>query len=147
MQKKGIKMKQRIILILLIILEVVISVLICSRINIDKYDSWLETDAVVFDIHVNNGGKGFRSNQSTHTYIWLDYLNKDDKNFIMVVNYRTKLEKGDIITIKYNPDNQNEIIYLPYEKHRMKTEIRNTIIFFAFLVLGTYVVYCMVFKD
>ena len=64
-----------------------------------------------------------------------------------MVNYRTKLEKGDIIKIKYNPDNQNEIIYLPYEKHRMKTEIRNTIIFFAFLVLGTYVVYCMVFKD
>lgn len=29
----------------------------------------------------------------------------------------------------------------------MKTEIRNTIIFFTFLVLGTYVVYCMVFKE
>ena len=47
MQKKGIKMKQRIILVLLIILELVISVLICSRINIDKYDSWFETDAIV----------------------------------------------------------------------------------------------------
>lgn len=132
---------------LIILIEAIICILICLKINNKQYDSWVETDAVVFDIHVNNGGKGFRSNQSTHTYIWLDYLNKDDKNFIRVVNYRTKLEKGDIIKIKYNPDNQNEIIYLPYEKHRMKTEIRNTIIFFTFLVLGTYVVYCMVFKE
>ena len=79
---------------------------------------------------------------------------------IRFVNYKERFSEGDIITIKYNPDNQNEIIYLPYEKHRMKTEIRNTIIFFAFLVLyltSTYFslfvlmflfqFYCMVIKE
>lgn len=139
-------MKQRIILVLLIILELVISVLICSRINIDKYDSWLETDAIVAKTNLFNAKNGFRGNQSDAYYVWVDYFDIEYKS-IRFVNYKERFSEGDIITIKYNPDNQNEIIYLPYEKHRMKTEIRNTIIFFAFLVLGTYVVYSMVFKE
>ena len=69
MQKKGIKMKQRIILVLLITLELVISVLICSRINIDKYDSWLETDAIVAKTNLFNAKNGFRENQSDAYYV------------------------------------------------------------------------------
>ena len=93
-----------------------------------------------------NAKNGFRGNQSDAYYVWVDYFDIEYKS-IRFVNYKERFSEGDIITIKYNPDNQNEIIYLPYEKHRMKTEIRNTIIFFAFLVLGTYVVYSMVFKE
>ena len=68
--------------------------------------------------------------------IYLDEVLGEDKlNFIWLDGYNVDCKIGDVLTIKYNPDNQNEIIYLPYEKHRMKTEIRNTIRFFDFLFL------------
>ena len=155
MQKKGINkygkytikiligdiMKRILILVLFLVLELFFCIFLCIKIDDNKYDKWLETDAEVIDIDIIGKQRPVRSNQSPSTYILVRYLGEDKLNFIWLDGYNVDCKIGDVLTIKYNPDSPGDIIYQPYENHCVFVERRNTIIFFSVLIILTLVVY------
>jgi len=56
---------------------------------------------------------------------------------LLFVNYKPKLNINDEITVKYNPENINEVVYLPYEGNRVFKTRRNTILVFSGLIVLT----------
>lgn len=134
-------MKRILILVLFLVLEVFFCIFLCIKIDDNKYDKWLETDAEIVDIDIIGKQRPVRSNQSPSTYILVRYLGEDNLNFIWLDGYNVDCKIGDILTIKYNPDSPRDIIYQPYEHHCVFVERRNTIIFFSVLIILTLIVY------
>ncbi|MBE6842622.1 MAG: hypothetical protein E7510_07310 [Ruminococcus sp.] len=134
-------MKRILILMLFLVLEVFFCIFLCIKIDDNKYDKWLETDAEIVDIDIIGKQRPVRSNQSPSTYILVKYLGEDNLNFIWLDGYNVDCKIGDVLTIKYNPDSPGNIIYQPYEDHCVFVERRNTIIFFSVLIILTLVVY------
>ena len=134
-------MKRILVLVLFLVLELFFCIFLCIKIDDNKYDKWLETDAEVIDIDIIGKQRPVRSNQSPSTYILVRYLGEDKLNFIWLDGYNVDCKIGDVLTIKYNPDSPGDIIYQPYEDHCVFVERRNTIIFFSVLIILTLVVY------
>ena len=134
-------MKRILVLVLFLVLEVFFCIFLCIKIDDNKYDKWLETDAEIVDIDIIGKQRPVRSNQSPSTYILVRYLGEDKLNFIWLDGYNVDCKIGDVLTIKYNPDSPGDIIYQPYEDHCVFVERRNTIIFFSVLIILTLVVY------
>lgn len=134
-------MKRILILVLFLVLEVFFCIFLCIKIDDNKYDKWLETDAEIVDIDIIGKQRPVRSNQSPSTYILVRYLGEDKLNFIWLDGYNVDCKIGDVLTIKYNPDSPGDIIYQPYEDHCVFVERRNTIIFFSVLIILTLIVY------
>ena len=134
-------MKRILILVLFLVLEVFFCIFLCIKIDDNKYDKWLETDAEIVDIDIIGKQRPVRSNQSPSTYILVRYLGEDKLNFIWLDGYNVDCKIGDVLTIKYNSDSPRDIIYQPYEDHCVFVERRNTIIFFSVLIILTLVVY------
>ena len=134
-------MKRILVLVLFLVLELFFCIFLCIKIDDDKYDKWLETDAEIVDIDIHNKKMSFRSTESTSIYIWVKHSGRDNANFIWLKGYHVDCQIGDVLTIKYNPDSPGDIIYQPYEDHCVFVERRNTIIFFSVLIILTLVVY------
>ncbi len=134
-------MKRILILVLFLVLEVFFCIFLCIKIDDNKYDKWLETDAEIVDIDIIGKQRPVRSNQSPSTYILVRYLGEDKLNFIWLDGYNVDCKIGEVLTIKYNPDSPRDIIYQPYEDHCVFVERRNTIIFFSVLIILTLIVY------
>ena len=129
-------MKRILVLVLFLVLEVFFCIFLCIKIDDDKYDKWLETDAEIVDIDIIGKQRPVRSNQSPSTYILVRYLGEDKLNFIWLDGYNVDCKIGDVLTIKYNPDSPGDIIYQPYEDHCVFVERRNTIIFFLCVLIN-----------
>lgn len=130
----------KIIFILVVIIELALCVLSCVKINNKKYDEWVETDATIIDVSIYNTIKSVRGREPTVISILVDYLD-NNKRIMDFDNYHLGLHEGDTITIKYNPENQRDIIYLPYENKRLLLKRIKIIIFFGFVVFFTFCIY------
>lgn len=133
-------MKKIYILVVVILLEILMGFAFCKGINTHKYDSWMDTTAIVKDIHVENKiSTGTRNNQKNHCTMFIDYL--DISYLIRFDNYYPNLETGDKITVLYNPKHEKDVVYLPYEEHCIAVKKRNTILLFLGAICITLVMY------
>ena len=123
---------------LIILIEAIICILICLKINNKQYDSWVEIDAYISDVLITGDVSSFRSNKSISVTIMVKYLDKAE--IIRMEDYKYSFDKGDTILIKYNPLNIKEIIYLPYEKNRvLKERIRIVFVFVGIILVSLYI--------
>lgn len=132
-------MKTKIIFRIIVVVYLIICITLCVRVNNKKYDKWIETQARITDVSIAGEKRTFRSNGSTIVDIMVNYLDND--RLMIFYNYYPHLNEGDVIMIKYNPENQRDIIYLPYEEHCVSVKRRNIIIFFSVIMLFTVVIY------
>ncbi len=56
------------------------------------------------------------------------------------IGLNSDLVKGDVITIKYNPDNSSDIVYIPYEKHHILFKRIKTIVMFLILLILSFLI-------
>lgn len=119
-------MKKIFILILAMTIEVGLCIFICLSFNDNIYDMWIEEKATIAQIYSTRASGGAVNNQSSHTNMVVKYMDKTKT--IRLKNYDLDKNENDIITIKYNPENQNDIVFLPYEKYLISRKRRVTII-------------------
>lgn len=117
-------------------IEIIICIIICLTDNIHRYDSWIEVQATISDISIDNSPKSPRSSRGTDCNIIVNY--NSIKKLMHLPGYSPDLNKGDIITIKYNQSNESDIVYLPYEKHRILLKRIKTIVLFLVLIIVSF---------
>ena len=123
-------------LFITLVIELAICVAICISVNTDKYTLWTESATIVRDIqHPDFPSPAARANHPSHYYVFINYSGKSRS--LLFVNYKPKLNINDEITVKYNPENINEVVYLPYEGNRVFKTRRNTILVFSGLIVFT----------
>lgn len=125
-------------LIILLLVEVVLCVLFTSRINCNEYYSWIDTTACV-NIVSNSARKSSVNSSPDYKTVSISYL--DNNAVLDFKNYYPKINKGDTINVKYNPDDHNDVIYLPYEEHCVAVKKRNTILLFSGAIGVTLVMF------
>jgi len=114
-------------LIILLFIEAVLCAFFTLRIDCSKYDSWIDTTASVNAV-ISSSRKSSVNSSPDYKTVSISYL---DKNAVLdFKNYYLKTNKGDTIKVKYNPDDHNDVIYLPYEEHCVAVKKRNIIIIF-----------------
>ena len=63
-------------------------------------------------------------------------------------NYSPDLNEGDVVSIKINPDNESDTVYIPYEKHRILLKrIKTSVTFMILIVLSLSVILDRKMKD
>ena len=145
-RKCNYKSKYKIMSALVIGIEIIICLLICLTDNIHKYDYWSEDQATISDISIDNSPKPTRSSRGTDCYIIVDY--NGDKTLMHFSGYSPELTQYDIITIKCNPDNKSEIVYLPYEKHRILFKrIKASVLFLVLIIVSLFIILNIKEKD
>ena len=128
-------MGKKVFFFLILLIEIIICIAVCLKINTKEYESWIETEAYISDVLITGDVRSFRSNESTSITIMVKYL--DNSEILRLNDYYLDCCNGDEILIKYNPDYQSEIIYLPYEEHCVYVKRRNTIIISICLIAVT----------
>ena len=145
-RKSNYKSKYKIMSALVIGIEIIICLLICLTDNIHKYDFWSEDQATISDISIDNSPKPPKSSRGTDCFIIVDY--NGDKILMHFSGYSPELNKDDIITIKCNPDNKSEIVYLPYEKHRILFKrIKASVLFLVLIIVSLFIILNIKEKD
>jgi hypothetical protein len=135
-------MKSKITVLICILVEIISACIICGNINTKKYSSWIETPALVEDIDISGRVFAARSNQTYVSVVFVSYLTVNSKSIIFY-NYTTDCKKGEQIIIKYNPENINEAVYIPYEENRVFKVRRNTVLVFFVLIVLTLLIYAI----
>ena len=139
-------MKYKIMYILVAGVEIIICLILCLTDNIHRYDSWTEVQATISDISFSNNYRPGRSSRGTDCFIIVDYNEK--KTCMSLFNYSPDLNEGDVVSIKINPDNESDTVYIPYEKHRILLKrIKTSVTFMILIVLSLSVILDRKMKD
>lgn len=125
-------------LIILLFIEAVLCAFFTLRIDCSKYDSWTATTASVNAV-ISSSRKSSVNSSPDYKTVSISYL--DNNAVLDFKNYYLKINKGDTIKVKYNPDDCNDVIYLPYEEHCVAIKKRNIIIIFLVAIGITLVMF------
>ena len=132
----GCEMKRK--LIILLSIEVILCVFFTLRTNCNEYNSWVDTAANV-DVVISSSRKTSVNRSPDYKTVSISYL--ENNAVLEFKNYYSKIDKGDTINIKYNPNNCKDVIYLPYEEHCVSVKKRNTILLFLGAICITLVMF------
>lgn len=132
-------MKCRIMCILVAGVEIIMCLIICLTDNIHRYDSWTEVQATISYISFSSHYSPGRSSSGTDCSIIVDYNEK--KAHMALSDYSPDLNENDVVLIKFNPDNESDIVYIPYEKHRILLKrIKTSVMFMLLIVLSLFII-------
>ena len=139
-------MKYKIMYILVAGVEIIMCLIICLTDNIHRYDSWTEVQATISYISFSSHYSPGRSSSGTDCSIIVDYNEK--KAHMALSDYSPDLNEGDVVSIKINPDNESDTVYIPYEKHRILLKrIKTSVTFMVLIVLSLSVILDRKMKD
>ena len=125
-------------LFITLVIELAICIAICISVNTDKYTSWKVTTASV-NLVTSSSRKSSVNGSPDYKTVSISYL--DNNAVLDFKNYYPKIKKGDTINVKYNPDDRNDVIYLPYEEHRVAVKKKNTILLSLAAIVITIVMF------
>ncbi|MBR3025248.1 MAG: hypothetical protein IKN85_04610 [Oscillospiraceae bacterium] len=131
-------------LIILLSVEVALCIFFTSRINCAEYDSWTDITASV-NLVTSISRKSSVNGSQDYKTVSISYL--DNNAVLDFKNYYPKIKKGDTINVKYNPDDRNDVIYLPYEEHCVAVKKKNTILLFLAAIVITIVMFIANIKN
>ena len=67
-------MGKKVFFFLILLIEIIICIAVCLKINTKEYESWIETEAYISDVLITGDVRSFRSNESTSITIMVKYL-------------------------------------------------------------------------
>ncbi len=117
-------------LIVILFVEVLLCAFFTSRINCNEYRSWVQANAVVKEIDYYEKSRVSARNQDKDYYVvFIDYA--DVSKHIRFADYKPDFKESDEIIVKYNSDDPENVVYIPYEEHCVAAKKRNTILLFS----------------
>jgi hypothetical protein len=133
-------MKHKLILIVVLMFEIVLCFIFCLSKKITKYNSWVQTKAVVNDVDYYEKSRVPAKNKNKNYYVvFIDYANLS--KHIRFADYKPDFKENDEIIVKYNPNNPENVVYIPYEEHCVAVKKRNTILSFLTAIVITIVMF------
>jgi hypothetical protein len=133
-------MKNKLTLIVVLLFEIVLCFIFCLSKNTTKYNSWVQTKAVVNGVDYYEKSRVPAKNKDKNYYVvFIDYANLS--KHIRFADYKPDFKENDEIIVKYNPNNPENVVYIPYEEHCVAIKKRNTILLFLAAIVITLVMF------
>ena len=136
-------MKNKTILVLIILMEILLFILLLTFYNFrnNRYDSWIEKEVIVRSVSSIPTVRGIRSNQRSGYTVIFNALDNSEQWFMDFEDYNPDITENSVVKIKCNPNDNQDAVYPGYEEFKTEVRIRTTIIIFLIVIIITVFFY------